>query len=112
MLLVVLGCGEGRGTLVSVHPHIAVCSTPDVRSTECGGPFDFADRPIKIASSIKLFVQDRGDGPLAVSAVSAKDAAIVPAEKMFRLVPGSSRALELTLTPSALGPQETQGSFA
>jgi K319-like protein/ASPM-SPD-2-Hydin domain-containing protein len=105
-------CGEDRGTLVAVPPHILVCSTPDIRSDRCGGPFDLGDRPIKIASPVKLFVQNRGDGPLNVLGITAKDAAVVPEETKLKVGPSSSRAFVVQLTPPALGAGSADLSIA
>jgi HYDIN/CFA65/VesB family protein len=101
-LLLLVACSGEERTIVKVSPRIAVCSSADLRATDCEGPFDLGDRPVGVATKASLYVQDRGDGSLDVLDVKASDPAIALRESVFTVAPSASHRLELSVTAAAL----------
>jgi hypothetical protein len=102
LALAVLACGEEEG-IIQVRPVISVCPSAEAVFAECDQPIDLGEIPIEVEHPVELFVVDRGEGPLVVSAIGGT-AVTSEAPVPFTVPAGVVVPISVMVTPSVLGP--------
>jgi hypothetical protein len=101
VVLALFACGSEE-EIIRVRPILSVCPTA-VFGEACDRPIDLGDRPITVPLELDLFVHDRGEGALIVSAAAGAGVES-RIELPFTVAAGTSARLPLSVTPSVLGP--------
>lgn len=93
--------------LRQLKPRISICLAPDARAADCTPTLDLGEIAVGIDVERPLYVVNRGDGALAVSAATIDDPEIEVGEPPARVAPGSGEPLPLTFRlTGAFGPRD------
>ncbi|MBN2361497.1 MAG: choice-of-anchor D domain-containing protein [Deltaproteobacteria bacterium] len=112
VLLAGAGCGGCEDDdLRAVRPQISVCAAAAAPVAECNRPFELGDKPMGAVAALELYLLNRGDGALQVTAIESTAPAVTVAPTGAEVQPGAFAAIEVAITPDALGPTAAELVF-
>lgn len=99
-----LGCDEEQ--LRVLKPRIDLCPTAEASEEQCGDTIDLGRVVVGVPHETQMFIVNRGDGALSVTAATVDVEAVAGGTAPERVSAGNAEPMPLTLTlaEDALGP--------
>jgi hypothetical protein len=91
--------------IAQLSPRISVCTAADSPASDCNQVFKVGEIPLTFEKKVRLYIFNRGSGPLNVTSFSNSDGVTTGLEFPVAIAVNGNQELEVVLTAASLGPQ-------